>query len=139
MPPLRERGRDVLLIANEFLAKLCVSEQTTACRLSSAAEECLLNYPFPGNIRELRAVIERAAILADSEAIQPEDLSLEPAKAAASLPEEELTLKEYNDRLILNYLQRYDGDVMKVARKLDIGKSTIYRLLKAREAGDHAA
>ena len=90
MPPLRERGRDVVLLAQHFVRAFGKEFRRPAQTLSRDAEKALLAYPWPGNIRELRNVIERAVLLSENGTLEPEDFdSLHPLRApsipAASL------------------------------------------------------
>lgn len=87
VPPLRERGDDVLLLAEHFLEKFRREFRKPRLTLSAAARERLLGYPWPGNVRELQNTIERAAILAIRDEISPEDLQLPaPRPSPTELP-----------------------------------------------------
>ena len=96
-------------------------------------EEKLLTYPFPGNVRELKAIIELAAVMANNNEINSEDINFQQSSDMSDIMLEEMSLQEYNRRIIKSYLQKYDNDIMLVADKLDIGKSTIYRMKKKGE------
>jgi DNA-binding NtrC family response regulator len=98
--------------------------------LSAAANRKLLKYPYPGNVRELKAVIELAAVLTDSTVIDEEHIVFNSTASVADFFSEEMTMKQYSDKIIRHYLEKYHNDVKTVAAKLDIGKSTIYNLLK---------
>jgi DNA-binding NtrC family response regulator len=89
IPPLRERGDDILLLARSFVQKYGREFQKPRTELSAEAEQVLLEYDWPGNVRELRNAIERAVILCDQEQIQPEDLNVRgvTTPAAAPLPD----------------------------------------------------
>jgi transcriptional regulator with PAS, ATPase and Fis domain len=130
LPPLKNRGRDIIQLAEFFLKQTVESYDLPVASISKTAQKKLMDYHYPGNVRELRAEIERAAILTDGEAIQPEDLGLQPLKKREGPKIGAMTLKEHNDQLILELLEHYGGSVQSVAKHLDIGKSTIYRLLK---------
>ncbi len=130
LPPLRERGKDVLVLAKYFMDQFCLENDLPQKRLSEAAQKKLMSYPFPGNIRELKSVTELAVTLAGDEVIEPSELifgSDDPVSDAAG---EDLTLREYDLRIVKAYLKKYDNDTKLVAKKLDIGISTIYRMLK---------
>jgi transcriptional regulator with GAF, ATPase, and Fis domain len=86
IPPLRERGDDVLLLAAHFLDRYCRELSKPGLQLSEEARERLLSYEWPGNIRELQNAIERAVILADGAAIAASDLRLLPSRPAAGSP-----------------------------------------------------
>ena len=96
------------------------------------AQEKLLGYPFPGNIRELKSVIELAALMAQDNQIKPEDITFSNALRDPFMMKE-MTLQEYNYHLIRSYLTKYNNNILEVARRLDIGKSSIYRYLKEME------
>lgn len=131
LPPLRERGQDIILLAKYFLDEFCQNNQWESKSLSAEAKNRLLRYSWPGNVRELKATIELAAVLSDAHQIDSQDLSLsEEADLLGPSMDQVLTLKEYNYRIITYYLEKYHHNVLKVAEKLDIGKSTIYRMLK---------
>ncbi|GAB3303326.1 sigma-54-dependent transcriptional regulator [Hymenobacter tenuis] len=136
LPPLRERGQDILLLANTFLQDFCTQNNMAACRLSAAAEHKLLHYAFPGNVRELKAVMELAAVLAENDEIQPHDLPLRHPQAMASEAGGELaneSLRLQTAAIVQRYLDMHEGNILQVAAKLQIGKSTIYRMVQNNE------
>lgn len=130
LPPLRERDNDILLISKFFIANYCKESRLPKLQLSTKAQNKLLEYPFPGNIRELKAVIELACVMAEGEVIQEENILFNSTSGMTDLLAQELTLEEYTHRIIRKYLEKYDQNVLLVAKKLAIGKSTIYRLLQ---------
>ncbi|WP_319511485.1 sigma-54 dependent transcriptional regulator [uncultured Draconibacterium sp.] len=130
LPPLRDRGNDVIVLAKSFIQQFCKENKLEQKQLSPSASKKLLAYPFPGNVRELKSVIELAATLADEKEITADHLILEDAENIAGLLTEELTLREYNLRLVKRMLEKYDNKPKVVADKLDIGVATIYRMLK---------
>lgn len=130
LPPLRERGNDILLISKHFIETYCKENRLPRLSLCAKAQNKLLEYPFPGNIRELKAVIELACVMAEDGVIEEENILFSSSSNMADLLAQELTLEEYTHRIIQNYLEKYDRNVLLVAKKLNIGKSTIYRLLQ---------
>ncbi|WP_303921744.1 sigma-54 dependent transcriptional regulator [Draconibacterium sediminis] len=130
LPPLRDRGNDVIVLAKSFIQQFCKENKLEQKQLSPSASKKLLAYPFPGNVRELKSVIELAATLADEKEITADHLLLEDAENIEGLLTEELTLREYNLRLVKRMLDKYDNKPKVVADKLDIGVATIYRMLK---------
>ncbi|MGM1004853.1 response regulator [Acinetobacter haemolyticus] len=86
LPPLRERGQDILLLANHFIQRICKEWELPAKTLSSRAEQFLLQQYFPGNVRELRNIIERAITLSDDEAIDLAHLQTAPLRSPISMP-----------------------------------------------------
>ena len=133
LPPLRERGDDVLLLARHFADAYTAAHNMPAARLSPSAVATLKAYPWPGNIRELKAVVELATVMSGSGTIESDDLQLGGNDIVARELSEERTLKDYTERIIRHYLDRYDGKVKVVAEQLDIHPSTIYRLLQKEE------
>ena len=131
--PLRERGNDIVILAKHFMDAFCKENGTPKKILSPEAQQKLLAYPFPGNVRELRSVIELAVVMADDENIIPENLTLNTASSVSGLLNAEKTLKQFEIDIIQHYLDKFDKDVLLVAKKLDIGKSTIYRMIQAGE------
>ncbi|MBL7923394.1 MAG: sigma-54-dependent Fis family transcriptional regulator [Bacteroidia bacterium] len=130
LPPLRERGNDILLLAKHFLDSFCSSNKLHRKSFSVQAREKLLAYRYPGNVRELKAVVELAAVMTDHDQIDADDISFTAARTPADLLDQDMTLEEFNHKIIRHYLDRFDNNVIEVARRLDIGKSTIYRMMK---------
>lgn len=130
LPPLRERGNDVLILAKYFVDEFCKDNKLAKLPISSGTKEKLLKYPFPGNIRELKAIMELAVVMSNGESLEPEDITFSSGNNIPHFTSEELPLKEYERRIIRYFLEKYDNNVMLVAEKLDIGKSTIYRMMQ---------
>jgi DNA-binding NtrC family response regulator len=130
LPPLRERERDVLILARSFINLFAGENNMAPKKISEAAQRKLLTYDFPGNIRELKSVIDLAMTLSDNQEIEPHDLILVSGQNPVEGVEKDLTLQEYELKIIKSYLEKYNNDIKQVALKLDIGVSTIYRLLK---------
>lgn len=135
LPPLRDRGNDILLLARFFLQKFCDENELGSLSFSSAAQRKLLTYGYPGNIRELKSIVELAAVLANGPEITEDEVSFSSRDPIPDLIAQEMSLKEYNYRIVELYLKKYNDDIKLVAEKLDIGVSTIYRMLKERNGG----
>lgn len=133
LPPLRDRDKDILLIAQHFLNAFSKENNLGKIKLSADAQAKLAKYPWPGNIRELKSVIELAAVISEEGLIEAEDVNLNHLQKDGQFLLEEMTLKDYTFQIIRHYLKKYDDNVLKVAEKLDIGKSSIYRYLKEME------
>ncbi len=133
LPPLRERGNDAVIIAKHFLDQFSKDNQLPKFLLTQEAQARLLEYPFPGNIRELKSVIELAAVMCEENTIEPKNLTFGNAKRPEYLLNQEMSMQDYMYRIIRHYLNRYDNNVLEVAKKLDIGKSSLYRYLKEME------
>lgn len=134
LPPLRQRGSDILLLSTYFLDEFCSSNNKPKQVLSKAAQNKLLDYPFPGNVRELKALIELSSVMSEEHTIEENDISYHVAGGSLSdLMKTELSLKEYTAKIVQYYLDKYDKNVIKAAKALQVGKSTIYRMIQANE------
>ena len=133
IPPLRDREGDVLILARHFIDSFCNENELISKTLSAKAQEKLKGYHFPGNVRELKSVIELATVLSNSNMVEDVDINFSSLGAVEDIFSTELTMKEYYNKIILYFLKKYDNKVRVVADKLDIGKSSIYNLLKDEE------
>lgn len=134
IPPLKDRGNDILLLAKHFVDEFCDENNLPRKTLSQNAQEKLLGYHFPGNVRELKAIMELAAVMSNGKVIDDDDISFTSTdKSSDFLLDQEDTLQGYTRKIIRHYLDKYDNNIVKVAKKLSIGKSTIYRMLKNKE------
>ncbi|MEO1259918.1 MAG: sigma-54 dependent transcriptional regulator [Bacteroidota bacterium] len=131
IPPLRDRGHDILILAKTFLNEFSQENHLGALEISKEAKTKLLKYYYPGNVRELKAIVELAAVMASDGVVEQEDIQFKSVRREASFLHEEMTLEEYKTRIIKHFLEKYGQDVLLVANKLNIGKSTIYRMLKS--------
>ncbi len=134
VPPLRDRGNDILLLMRHFLNEFSRTNSLGKITVNKTAKKKLMSYQYPGNVRELKAIIELAAVMCEDNTIQEEDITFNSPRRTENFMNNELTLREYTSKIIYHFLDRYDRDVLMVAKKLDIGKSTIYRLLKEEES-----
>ncbi|BDS13720.1 sigma-54-dependent transcriptional regulator [Aureispira anguillae] len=130
LPPLRKRGNDVLVLAKHFLRSYAKSNNVATKTLSQEAKDLLLNHQFPGNVRELKSIIELAMVLSDEKQIKKEHLQLRNRAKNFSLLDGEMTIRDYTKKIIHYYLEKYNNDVTLISKKLEIGRSTIYKLLK---------
>jgi len=133
LPPLRERGNDILILAKFFLDEFCKENKLEKKSISTTAQDRLLRYPYPGNVRELKAIIDLAAVMANSDVIESSDISFSRTNFDTELLNDDDTLDGYTKKILHHYLKKYDRNVLTVARKLGIGKSTIYRMIKESE------
>lgn len=131
IPPLRERGNDIILISLKILSNFCQENNLANIELKGEAKEKLLSYSYPGNVRELKSIIELAAVMCTNNAITTEDIVFKSIRQQDSITYEDLTLREFEGKIIDHYLNKHNNNVIKVANILDIGKSTIYRHLKS--------
>ena len=133
LPPLRERGNDTLLLSKYFIDLFIKENNMKPISLSKEAKDKLLKYNFPGNIRELKSVIDLACVMSENHEILADDLTFTSVNNVDFFLSEEKTLKEHTSEIILHYLKKNRNDVTKTAKKLDIGKSTIYNLIQSIE------
>ncbi|PTN32807.1 sigma 54-interacting transcriptional regulator [Desulfonatronum sp. SC1] len=129
LPPLRDRGNDVALLAAHFLRHFSEDQKKTITEFSSKAMRLLLDYPWPGNVRELENVVEQATVLAKSSVITPEELPTR-LKAVASSQESSVTLEEQERTIILEALESCSWNKKLAAQRLGIGRSTLYAKMK---------
>jgi len=134
LPPLIKHPEDIPLLAQHFLEKYAGEHGRRVPELSAEALKVLLNYEWPGNVRELENTIERALALNISGVIRPEDLPamqhLDAAHLLRSGNADNMSLRELEDRYILEVLERTRGNQVKAAQILGIDRKTLYRKLK---------
>ena len=129
LPPLRERGGDILLLAEYFVGRLCRKYRKPPAVLSDEAQALLTKYPWPGNVRELLHVIERAALLHKDGRIGIEHLGIAPTHPPVSILE--TTLPEVEHRLVQEAMEHAEGNVSEAARILGISRNSLRRRLEA--------
>jgi DNA-binding NtrC family response regulator len=130
LPPLRERKSDILILASHFLQNFCRENKIELRRIGEQAQKKLLGYSFPGNIRELKSLIELAVTLSSDTEITPSDIVINSGDLLAETITSDLTLREYELKIIKASLLKNNNDIKVTAGKLGIGVSTIYRILK---------
>jgi Nif-specific regulatory protein len=138
MPPLRERGDDVLLLSEHFLATFSQKAGRKTPKLAAAARKRLLAHEWPGNVRELRNLMERLAYLAHGETIEPEDLAfILFATTPPSLVDPDLSLSEATDHFQSDYIEqairRSHGNMSAAAERLGLHRSNLYRKMRQLE------
>jgi DNA-binding NtrC family response regulator len=132
LPPLRERGRDIVLLAEFFLKKYVAKYDKPNLKINQQAVERLLLYPWPGNIRELQHTIEKAVILCESDIIKTEDLYLRHSSNASG-NQSFTTLQEMESRMIQQALEKNNGNFTAAAEQLGITRQTLYNRIKKSE------
>jgi transcriptional regulator with GAF, ATPase, and Fis domain len=139
LPPLRERGEDVLLLAQHFLQRCSTKYGKAARRIDGPAREALLAYSWPGNVRELSHVIERAVLWSQDQTLRVGDLSLPTAQPAAPATESPVAepslpgsdLSQWERTLIERAMREEGGNQTRAAQRLGITRDTLrYRLKK---------
>ncbi len=143
IPPLRERKQDILPLALRFLADMAVAMGRSGMRMDSASEQALLDYDWPGNVREMENIIQRAVILAPAEIIRPEHLYLpsRPVIEQWEAPGEDINdLKSLEKAHIMTILASVNGSRKLAAQKLCMSERTLrHKLQQYRETGDDQA
>ena len=124
LPPLRERGNDIIILAEFFLKKYTFKYKKPDIKINQQAHDKLLNYSWPGNIRELQHTIEKAVILSESPVLKPEDLYLKPP-ASIYTGNLLLTLEEMERQMIRQALEKNNGNFTAAAEQLGITRQTL--------------
>jgi two-component system response regulator AtoC len=145
IPPLRDRRPDALLLAETFLKRFAETHSKSIKNFSRKCLKMLYGYPWPGNVRELENAIERAVILAEAEVIQETDLPLAVQAYAVeknSSPHEVgmfsdtddiVPFEDLKERAIRNALTLTKGNIVEAAKRLQISRATMYRLMEKYE------
>ncbi len=129
MPPLRERGNDILILAEFFLKKYSARYNKGTLSIDQMASERLLNYHWPGNVRELSHAIEKAVILSDSKIIRSGDFQLRSITAVPGrIPN--ITLGQMEEQMISQAIEQNSGNYTAAAEQLGISRQTLYNRLK---------
>jgi DNA-binding NtrC family response regulator len=138
IPPLRERLEDIPLIARTLLEKIAVNLKHAEMELTSEALAALQRYAWPGNIRELRNVLERAALLSEDGTIKPKHLQFEfesavhtVSAAASGLGDTKLSLSDMERNYIQKIIQEENGRIERAAQRLGVPRSSLYKKIKA--------
>lgn len=126
LPPLRERDSDIAVLIDFFLDHFCRKHGRHGLVLSEGARQKLLGYAWPGNVRQLRNVIDSAVALARGNRIEADDLPLRDGMQADAAT---LRLEDWEKKLIAEALRRTQGNVPEAAQLLGIGRATLYRKL----------
>ena len=136
LPPLRDRQGDIPLLISHILKRLRVTRETRVEKFSNDAMDVLLNYDFPGNVRELENIIEHALIVCQGEIIHRNHLPLALQQGVTqalpvddtSSPGDAVGISEKN--IIMDMLQRYNWNKGKTAAALNINRTTLWRKIK---------
>ncbi|WP_108805672.1 sigma-54 dependent transcriptional regulator [Aquimarina sp. Aq107] len=130
MPPLRDRGTDITLLAKHFISVYADKYNKSQFSLDSGFISKLKNHDFPGNVRELQYVLERAVIMADSTSLKPEDLVFSSIERQTSKTSNTtMNLDSLEKNAILTVLEKNKGNVSKSAKELGITRAALYRRL----------
>jgi DNA-binding NtrC family response regulator len=129
VPPLRERGNDVLVLADFFLKKYSSKYNKPNLKINQQAQDKLLKYAWPGNIRELQHTVEKAVILSENNVLKPEDFFMRPILSGKNVSTE-LTLEEMEKRMINLAIEKNGGNLSAAADQLGITRQTLYNKIK---------
>lgn len=131
VPPLRKRGNDIVLLAKHFIKVYSNKYLKPTLSLNSNALEKLLNYYYPGNVRELQYAIERAVIMSDGDILEAKDIIFSPIEAAPA--EQQIiassNLSDVEKHTILKVIEKNQGNISKAAKELGITRTALYRRL----------
>src|SRR3954464_13120307 len=129
LPPLRERREDIMPLANNFLRQHAKRYRKTLTGFEEKARDVLMQHHFPGNVRELDHVIERAVLMTQGQQVKANDLGL--TSGVSDTPRlEDMSLEEVESFLIKKALSRFDGNARKAAEALGLSRSAFYRRLQ---------
>ena len=132
VPPLRERGNDILILVDFYLNKFMNKYGKHGLRINQAAQEKLVAYTWPGNIRELQHTMERAVILSDGNVLKSDDFLLNN-KGHSFTETVPGTLEEMEKMMINSALEQHDGNYSAAAEQLGITRQTLYNKVKKME------
>jgi len=129
VPPLRERKNDIIALADFYLKKFASKYEKHGLKINQPAQEKLLHYTWPGNIRELQHTIEKAVILSDSNVLKPDDFFFKQI-LSTKFDDEHLTIEEMEKRMILSTIEKNAGNMSLASEKLGITRQTLYNKIK---------
>lgn len=130
VPPLRNRGEDILLLAQHFCKVYSNKYLKPVLEFDAKAKEKLLRHPYPGNVRELQYTIERAVIMTEGGVLQADDLLFSPIEpSAAEAGDDDLKLSAVEKSTILRVIEKNNGNISKAAKELGITRTALYRRL----------
>lgn len=132
LPPLRERGDDMLMLAEHFLKQYRKQYNRSVSSLSPALVRAMKQYNWPGNVRELQHAVERAVILSNGPTLEPTDFVFNAhSSATPSNPvRDAIQLEDMEKQMIQQAMQRYHGNISDVARELGLSRQALYRRLE---------
>ncbi|MBA3674379.1 MAG: sigma-54-dependent Fis family transcriptional regulator [Chitinophagaceae bacterium] len=131
IPPLRTRGDDVMLIADHFSNIYSNKYLKPVLHFDKSAKEKLMQYHYPGNVRELQYSIERAVIMADDDVLQAKDIIFSPIETSRNfeLQPANLNLSSIEKNTILKVIEKHNGNISKAAKELGLTRTALYRRL----------
>jgi len=130
LSPLRERGNDIIMLARHFADEFSRENKQKKIDFTEDAITKLKKYSFPGNVRELRAIIELALILCENNRIDAQHISFNPVGSFDEINSDAMTLEEQILKIVRNSLEKNNGNPTIVSKKLGISRATVYRYMK---------
>jgi len=129
IPPLRKRGQDIILLANYFCEVYSNKYLKHGLAFGEKALAKLMNYHYPGNIRELQYTVERAVIMADNDLLQESDIIFSPIESTIVTDHEqkELKLSAVEKNTILRVIEKHNGNISQAAKELGLTRTALYR------------
>jgi len=131
VPPLRERGNDSIILAQHFLDVYGSKYMKNQIKLPESTKNKLMSYNYPGNVRELQYVIERAVIMAEDETLNAEDIVFSPieqTQQSAFIPQTH-NLEEVEHNMIKRVIEKHNGNISRAAKELGLTRAALYRRL----------
>jgi DNA-binding NtrC family response regulator len=135
VPPLRERENDILLLTGHFLNVYAQKYMKPELRLSEPAQSKLMNYSYPGNVRELQYAVERAVIMSDGDTLKADDIvfSLIEQQAPVAPVQQTHKLEDMERNAIMQVIEKNQGNISKAAKELGLTRTALYRRLEKYE------
>jgi len=131
VPPLRKRGEDIIMLAKHYAKQYANKYMRHSIGFDDGAIQKLLQYHYPGNVRELQYTIERAIIMSEGEVLQPKDLIFSPLESAMVVSSEmdDMKLSTMEKNTILKVIEKHGGNITKAAKELGLTRTALYRRL----------
>ncbi|MBS1738384.1 MAG: sigma-54-dependent Fis family transcriptional regulator [Bacteroidetes bacterium] len=134
MPALRNRGDDIILLANHFLKVYAAKYSKPLSSLTQKTKEKLKDYPYPGNVRELQYAMERAVIMSEGNELLPQDILFSQLEGKMEIPEQNNSnLGQLEKKTILKVIEKNNGNITKAAQELGLTRTALYRRLNKYE------
>ncbi|MGD0581975.1 MAG: sigma-54 dependent transcriptional regulator [Bacteroidales bacterium] len=130
VPPLRDRGEDIVMLAEHFLKEYAGKYEKFHLKFSSKTLDKLMKYNWPGNVRELRHTIEKAVILSESDILTPEDLIVSHSSQETPLRQKPSTFAEIEKQALQIALRNNNGSVLKASKELGLARQTMYNKMQ---------
>jgi len=128
VPPLRNRGQDIILLAETFLKQFCMKYKKPEKNLSPETKIKFLNYRWPGNVRELKHSTERAVIMSENDILNPDDFFFSSKEDNVNI--NDLDLENTEKKMILKALKKHQNNISKTAIELGLSRSALYRRIE---------